>query len=99
MHFYGALILVVTLSAACGLTCYQCIVKDCTDKSTCPASAGLDPCSSINVYGIFTKGCSTRELCVAPITCCSTNLCNGATPAASSVLLLMASLAIVTLFL
>ncbi|XP_077943265.1 uncharacterized protein LOC120831081 isoform X1 [Gasterosteus aculeatus] len=99
MHFYGALILFVTVSAACGLTCYQCEGKGCTDTFTCPASSGLDRCSSIEVNGLVTKSCMNSALCVAPITCCSTDLCNGATPAASSILLLMASSAIVTLFL
>nr|XP_040052150.1 lymphocyte antigen 6C2-like isoform X2 [Gasterosteus aculeatus aculeatus] len=99
MHFYGALILFVTVSAACGLTCYQCVGKGCTDTFTCPASSGLDRCSSIDVNGVVTKSCTSSALCVALTTCCSTDLCNGATPAASSILLLMASSAIVTLFL
>ncbi|XP_037338899.2 ly-6/neurotoxin-like protein 1 [Pungitius pungitius] len=97
MHFYGALILFVTLSAACGLTCYQCEGKDCSDEATCPF--GLDRCASTEVYSVVTKSCMSSSLCVAPITCCSTDLCNGATSAASSILLLMASSAIVTLFL
>ncbi|KAL6113951.1 uncharacterized protein ACO6RY_04835 [Pungitius sinensis] len=96
MHFYGALILFVTLSAACGLTCYQCVGKDCTDKATC--SIELDRCSSTEVYSVVTKSCMSSKLCVAPMTCCSTDLCNGAT-SASSILLLMASSAIITLFL
>nr|XP_040052145.1 lymphocyte antigen 6C2-like [Gasterosteus aculeatus aculeatus] len=115
MHFYGALILFVTVSAACGLTCYQCQGKGCTDTVTCPASSGLDRCTSIEVNGVVTKSCMKSADCVAaiPTPCCSTDLCNGATPAASSstdlftgatpaassILLLMASSAIVTLFL
>nr|XP_040025043.1 ly-6/neurotoxin-like protein 1 [Gasterosteus aculeatus aculeatus] len=97
MHFYGALILFVTVSAACGLTCYQCVGKGCTNKVACPS--GLDRCSSIEENGVVTKSCTSSALCVALTTCCSTDLCNGATPAASSILLLMASSAIVTLFL
>nr|XP_040025041.1 lymphocyte antigen 6G-like [Gasterosteus aculeatus aculeatus] len=99
MHFYGALILFVTVSAACGLTCYSCEGKGCTNTTTCPS--GLDHCNIKEVNGVVTKSCMNSALCVAPIPtpCCSTDLCNGATPAASSILLLMASSAIVTLFL
>nr|XP_040052147.1 ly-6/neurotoxin-like protein 1 isoform X2 [Gasterosteus aculeatus aculeatus] len=97
MHFYGALILFVTVSAACGLTCHSCDGKGCTNNVTCPSN--MDRCSSIEVNGLVAKSCMSSALCVAPITCCSTDLCNGATPAASSILLLMASSAIVTLFL
>nr|XP_040052151.1 lymphocyte antigen 6G-like [Gasterosteus aculeatus aculeatus]XP_040052152.1 lymphocyte antigen 6G-like [Gasterosteus aculeatus aculeatus] len=97
MHFYGALILFVTVSAACGLTCYQCLGKGCTNEVTCFPDG--DRCTSIDVNGLVTKSCMNSGACVPPITCCSTDLCNGATPAASSILLLMASSAIVTLFL
>ncbi|XP_040052153.2 uncharacterized protein LOC120831081 isoform X2 [Gasterosteus aculeatus] len=97
MHFYGALILFVTVSAACGLTCYQCVGKDCTNTTTCPS--GLDYCSITGDDGVVTKSCMSIADCFAPKPCCSTDLCNGATPAASSILLLMASSAIVTLFL
>ncbi|XP_062418667.1 three-finger toxin 3FTx-1-like [Pungitius pungitius] len=96
MHFYGAVILFVTLSAACGLICYQCVGEDCTNTVTCPFRQ--DKCSSTNIFGLVTKKCSSI-LCVASELCCSTDLCNGATSAASSILLLMASSAIVTLFL
>nr|XP_040051345.1 lymphocyte antigen 6C2-like [Gasterosteus aculeatus aculeatus] len=110
MHFYGALILFVTVSAACGLTCYSCDGKGCNNVTCSP---GLDRCSSIRHNALVTKTCSNSAACVAPTTCCSTDLCNGATPAASSstdlftgathaassILLLMASSAIVTLFL
>nr|XP_040052146.1 ly-6/neurotoxin-like protein 1 isoform X1 [Gasterosteus aculeatus aculeatus] len=91
MHFYGALILFVTVSAACGLTCHSCDGKGCTNNVTCPSN--MDRCSSIEVNGVVTKSCMRRERCVAaiPTPCCSTDLCNGATHAASSILLLMAS--------
>uniref|UniRef100_A0AAQ4RP41 UPAR/Ly6 domain-containing protein n=1 Tax=Gasterosteus aculeatus aculeatus TaxID=481459 RepID=A0AAQ4RP41_GASAC len=84
---------------ACGLTCYSCEGKGCTNTTTCPS--GLDHCNIKEVNGVVTKSCMNSALCVAPIPtpCCSTDLCNGATPAASSILLLMASSAIVTLFL
>nr|XP_040052153.1 CD59 glycoprotein-like [Gasterosteus aculeatus aculeatus] len=96
MHFYGALILFVTVSAACGLTCHQCEGKGCNNVTCSP---GFDRCNIIEVDGLVTKNCMKSADCVAQITCCSTDLCNGATPAASSILLLMASSAIVTLFL
>ncbi|XP_077943264.1 uncharacterized protein LOC144386346 [Gasterosteus aculeatus] len=109
MHFYGALILFVTVSAACGLTCYQCEVKGCTNNVTCPS--GFDRCHITGDDGHVEKSCMKSEDCLPPKTCCCTDLCNGAaassstdlcnaaTPAASSILLLMASSAIVTLFL
>uniref|UniRef100_A0AAQ4NR67 UPAR/Ly6 domain-containing protein n=1 Tax=Gasterosteus aculeatus aculeatus TaxID=481459 RepID=A0AAQ4NR67_GASAC len=95
---------------ACGLTCYSCDGKGCNNVTCSP---GLDRCSSIRHNALVTKTCSNSAACVAPTTCCSTDLCNGATPAASSstdlftgathaassILLLMASSAIVTLFL
>uniref|UniRef100_A0AAQ4PVU2 UPAR/Ly6 domain-containing protein n=1 Tax=Gasterosteus aculeatus aculeatus TaxID=481459 RepID=A0AAQ4PVU2_GASAC len=112
MHFYGALILFVTVSAACGLTCHQCEGKGCNNVTCSP---GFDRCNIIEVDGVVTKSCMKSADCVAaiPTPCCSTDLCNGATPAASSstdlftgatpaassILLLMASSAIVTLFL
>ncbi|XP_034398568.1 lymphocyte antigen 6G-like [Cyclopterus lumpus] len=97
MHLYGALILFVTLSAACGLSCYSCIGQTCNDQITCPA--GFDRCSTLLVNDIMTKSCMNNKLCVDPIQCCTSNLCNSAMPTGSSVLLLLASSAIITLFL
>ncbi|XP_078107209.1 lymphocyte antigen 6C2-like [Sander vitreus] len=97
MQFYGALILFMTLSAACGLTCYQCQGKTCTDKVTC--HPGLDRCSSIDLNGVITKSCMATIGCISPIKCCEGDLCNSAVPTGSSVLLLLVSSAIITLFL
>ncbi|KAK9522971.1 hypothetical protein VZT92_019404 [Zoarces viviparus] len=97
MHFYGALILLVTVSAACGLECYSCEGKTCSEKLTCPVV--LDRCATIDVNGVITKGCMTSASCVDPIKCCTKDLCNSATPTGSSILLLLASSAIITLFL
>ncbi|KAM6944618.1 long neurotoxin LNTX-2 homolog [Lycodopsis pacificus] len=97
MHFYGALILFVTVSAACGLKCYKCEGKTCTANLTCPDDK--DHCFTKEVNDVITKGCARNVSCVEPVKCCSTDLCNSATPTGSSVLLLLASSAIITLFL
>ncbi|KAK9522961.1 hypothetical protein VZT92_019396 [Zoarces viviparus] len=97
MHFYGALILLVTVSAACGLECYSCEGKTCSEKLTCPV--GIDRCSTIDVNGAIVKSCSSSVECVDTMKCCNTDLCNSATPTGSSILLLLASSAIITLFL
>ncbi|XP_056273989.1 lymphocyte antigen 6D [Pseudoliparis swirei] len=97
MHLYGALILFVTVSAACGLSCYVCAGKTCTLKRTCPT--GYDRCSTFTVKDVVTKTCMNSKTCVKPMKCCSTDLCNSAIPTGSSVLLLLASSAIITVFL
>ncbi|XP_031161229.1 lymphocyte antigen 6B-like isoform X3 [Sander lucioperca] len=97
MQFYGALILLMTLSVACGLTCYQCQGKTCTNKLTCPPF--FDRCSSTVLDGVIIKSCMATTTCIGPIKCCEGDLCNSAVPTGSSVLLLLASSAIITLFL
>ncbi|XP_037633072.1 lymphocyte antigen 6C2-like [Sebastes umbrosus] len=101
MQFYGALILLMTLSAACALKCYQCTGATCTEKVTCltVTLAPLDRCASSEDDGVITKSCMSSNLCVGPIKCCSTDLCNSAVPTGSSVLLLLVSSAIITVFL
>ncbi|XP_033997319.1 lymphocyte antigen 6D-like [Trematomus bernacchii] len=97
MHFYGALILFMTLSAAYGLKCHTCVGGiGCSAVMTCPS--GLNRCFSVEVLGL-TKSCMTSEACVEPIKCCSQDLCNSAMPAGSSPLLLLLSSASITVFL
>ncbi|XP_053181666.1 lymphocyte antigen 6G-like [Scomber japonicus] len=98
MQLYGALILFLTLSTACGLRCYTCETinpKSCTEIQTCPADFKI--CFSLTLDRIITKGCSTSDSCESPMTCCDRDLCNGATPNGPSVILLLVSSAIITL--
>ncbi|XP_074495486.1 lymphocyte antigen 6B-like isoform X3 [Sebastes fasciatus] len=100
MQFYGALILLMTLSAACALRCYSCTGATCTDKITCPINPLilLDRCATVEANGV-NKTCMNSNLCHDPVKCCSTDLCNSAVPTGSSVLLLLVSSAIITVFL
>ncbi|XP_019120031.1 CD59B glycoprotein [Larimichthys crocea] len=101
MKFYGVLLLLVTLSAACGLKCYTCNgmdSKSCTQIVECP-SPTLDRCSSLELNGAMVKTCVMSSACVSPMKCCEGDLCNGAITTGSSVLLLLVSSAIITLFL
>ncbi|XP_030594133.1 prostate stem cell antigen-like [Archocentrus centrarchus] len=102
MQLYGALILCVTLSAACGLKCYTCTgtdPKSCTNTESCPALA--DRCYSVtleaNGVTMVSKGCLTSALCVSPVSCCEGDLCNSAIPAGPSAILLLVSSAILKL--
>ncbi|XP_076587223.1 ly-6/neurotoxin-like protein 1 [Chaetodon auriga] len=101
MQLYGVLVLLVTLSAACGLRCYSCFLAtnpdSCTNIQTCPSI--LDRCSSTKTGNAINKACFPSAACRGPIKCCEGDLCNGAIPTGSSVLLLLASSAIITLFL
>ncbi|XP_074495481.1 lymphocyte antigen 6G-like [Sebastes fasciatus] len=102
MRFYGALILLMTLSAACGLRCYTCIATDpksCTDTKSCPVI--FNRCFSLRIdsYDMVTKGCQTSLACVSAVACCEGNLCNNAIPTGPSVVLLLVSSAIISLFL
>uniref|UniRef100_A0A3P9BR46 UPAR/Ly6 domain-containing protein n=1 Tax=Maylandia zebra TaxID=106582 RepID=A0A3P9BR46_9CICH len=95
MKLFRALILFLCFSAACGLKCYVCALSDphsCTDVLTCPA--GMDRC-----FSTVTKGCQFTSLCVSPMSCCEGNLCNSAIPTGPSVVLLLVSSAIITIFL
>uniref|UniRef100_A0A668SKC7 UPAR/Ly6 domain-containing protein n=1 Tax=Oreochromis aureus TaxID=47969 RepID=A0A668SKC7_OREAU len=93
----------LSFSAACGLQCYVCGLSDphsCTDVLTCPA--GMDRCFSLTtneeVYLYYCYYC-TLILCVSPMSCCEGNLCNNAIPTGPSVMLLLVSSAIITIFL
>ncbi|MEQ2238867.1 hypothetical protein ILYODFUR_037688 [Ilyodon furcidens] len=101
MQLYGALVLFLTFSAACGLRCYSCTTADpkyCTNTEACPVF--FNRCSSLKIEGmnIVTKGCLASQACIAPITCCEGNLCNGAVPTGPGVIVLLLSSALITLF-
>nr|XP_020484065.1 lymphocyte antigen 6G-like [Labrus bergylta] len=101
MKLYGALILFVTLSTACGLRCYTCTAADprsCTDTKSCAVI--FDRCFSLPIgTDVITKGCQNSLVCVGSMSCCEGDLCNSAVPTGSSVLLLLVSSALITLFL
>lgn len=102
MKSYGALILFMILSTACGLRCYTCTVADpksCTDTKSCPVL--FNRCFSLRVDGLdaVTKGCQNNIACIGAMSCCEGNLCNSAVPTGPGVLLLLVSSAIVTLLL
>ncbi|XP_028270268.1 prostate stem cell antigen-like isoform X2 [Parambassis ranga] len=99
MKFYGALVLLLTVSTACGLRCYTCTTTDpksCTTITDCVSP--FNRCFSLNINGVITKGCQTSLLCVDNNQCCETDLCNSAIPTGPSVILLLVSSAIITLF-
>ncbi|KAF7200592.1 ly-6/neurotoxin-like protein 1 [Nothobranchius furzeri] len=97
MQLYGALILLVSISAALGLRCYVCPGAKCNYIQTCPPF--FDRCASAEVRGNVVKSCFTNALCVSPVSCCDKDLCNGAGPTGPGVMLLLLSSALVTLFL
>ncbi|XP_047448484.1 lymphocyte antigen 6G-like [Mugil cephalus] len=100
MKFYGALILFLTVSTAWGLRCYTCAgtsSSSCTDVLTCPD--GFDKCVSVETRGVFTKSCGRTTDCTGPAKCCDTYLCNSAIPTGPSVIMLLVSSAIITIFL
>ncbi|XP_019954593.2 lymphocyte antigen 6S-like [Paralichthys olivaceus] len=102
MQLFGALVLFMTLSTACGLRCYTCTAtkpKSCTDTKACPVI--FNRCFSLKVdkYNIVTKGCQTSMVCGGAMDCCKGDLCNSAALIAPSVILLLVPSAIITLFL
>ncbi|KAF1389355.1 hypothetical protein PFLUV_G00072570 [Perca fluviatilis] len=102
MQLYGALILFMTLSTACGLRCYTCTATDpksCTDTKSCPVI--FNRCFSLRIdgYNMVTKGCQTSLACVGAMACCEGNLCNSVIPTGPCGILLLVSSAIITLFL
>ncbi|KAM7017716.1 uncharacterized protein LKV04_013300 [Tautogolabrus adspersus] len=85
MQLYGALVLFVTLSIACGLKCHICQ----PGNPVCPAvdcPPGTDRCFTNNLLGVVTKGCIFKDGCITPITCCEGDECNSATPSGSGIL-------------
>ncbi|XP_049907036.1 lymphocyte antigen 6D-like [Epinephelus moara] len=97
MQWFGALILFVTLSAAFGLKCHICQGETCTNPQTCPPTA--DRCAITKVNNAVAKTCTISGGCAGATQCCETDLCNSAIPTGSSVLLLLVSSSIITLFL
>uniref|UniRef100_A0A3B4TEM5 UPAR/Ly6 domain-containing protein n=1 Tax=Seriola dumerili TaxID=41447 RepID=A0A3B4TEM5_SERDU len=86
---------VLCLCTVCGLRCYTCTVADpksCIDTKSC--SVIFNRC-----YNMVTKGCQTSLACVGAVDCCEGDLCNSAVPTGPSVILLLVSSAIITLFL
>ncbi|MED6246471.1 hypothetical protein ATANTOWER_018410 [Ataeniobius toweri] len=100
MQLYGALVLFLTFSTACGLRCYSCTAADpesCTDTKAC--SVLFNQCYSVKLgVNVVDKGCLASPACIAPITCCEGDLCNGAVPTGPSVVLLLLSSGLITLF-
>ncbi|XP_044051671.1 lymphocyte antigen 6G-like [Siniperca chuatsi] len=102
MQLYGALVLLMTLSIASGLRCYTCTAADpksCTDTTSCLVIFNRCFSLRVNGYDVITKGCQSSIACVSPMQCCEGDLCNSAIPTGPSVLLLLVSSAIITLFL
>ncbi|KAM3611954.1 uncharacterized protein V6R79_026375 [Siganus canaliculatus] len=109
MQFYGALVLMVTLSAASGLRCYACPGPNqpCSDPPVVTCSdPKADRCSHVNNDGIIAKSCWFSDQCSGSIDCCKGDLCNGDGPAESSavttgsrVFFLLVSTSFITIFL
>ncbi|XP_067432880.1 lymphocyte antigen 6G-like [Thunnus thynnus] len=100
MQLYGALILFLTLSTARGLKCYACAntePESCTLIETCTGTSNR--CFSVEKNYLVAKGCLTSDICEKPAACCEGDLCNNAIPTGPSVILLLVSSAIITLFL
>nr|XP_020449482.1 lymphocyte antigen 6G-like [Monopterus albus] len=102
MQLFSALILIMTLSTACGLRCYTCTAADphsCTDTTSC--SFIFNRCYSLRVegYNVVTKGCQNSITCGGAIACCEGDLCNSAIPTGPSIILLLVSSSVITLLL
>ncbi|XP_061585431.1 neurotoxin 3FTx-LK-like [Cololabis saira] len=101
MQVYGALILLVTVSTVYGLQCYSCAranPQSCKQKHI-NCTSTFDQCfSKYEKNDLLTKGCRNNSTCGKTMKCCKTDLCNNAVPAVPSILLLLASPALVKLF-
>ncbi|XP_029366794.1 prostate stem cell antigen-like isoform X4 [Echeneis naucrates] len=100
MRLYGALILFMLLSTACGLKCYTCVsthIESCTRAINCVEP--LNRCFSMNVTGVITKGCRKAINCLSNMRCCEEDMCNSATASGPTAVLLLAASAISTIFL
>ncbi|KAL3975612.1 RNA-binding protein 16 [Sarotherodon galilaeus] len=97
MQLYGALILCVTLSAACGLKCYTCAAADpksCTYTTSCAFIFNRCFSGRVDGFNPVLKGCLNSALCSGSISCCEGDLCNSTIPAGPSAILLLVSSAI-----
>uniref|UniRef100_A0A4W6CA50 UPAR/Ly6 domain-containing protein n=1 Tax=Lates calcarifer TaxID=8187 RepID=A0A4W6CA50_LATCA len=100
IFFSSILFHILYFSTACGIKCYSCgptDPKSCTTTLSC--SDPFNRCFSLDVNGVTTKGCQSNAFCVKPMDCCEGDLCNSAIPTGPSVILLLVSSAIITLFL
>ncbi|XP_049908199.1 CD59 glycoprotein-like [Epinephelus moara] len=92
------------LSAVCGLKCFTCWSANpgtCTQIWNCPTH--YDRCATtIGAENMITKECMRSDVCnnvySVGVRCCAEDLCNGAKHAGVFVPLLLAPLAIITLF-
>ncbi|KAJ0001601.1 hypothetical protein NQD34_001397 [Periophthalmus magnuspinnatus] len=95
-----AFLLLVGLSAAYSLKCYVCVGdKDCTKTLDCGSVPMADRCFSGDKEGVYARGCIPNALCKSPLSCCEGDLCNGSAPTAPTVVLLLLSSAVFSLFL
>ncbi|KAI3372703.1 hypothetical protein L3Q82_023166 [Scortum barcoo] len=103
---------ILYFSIELGLRCYSCvnsITPSCPNSITC--SDREDRCATVKVNiavaevftlclaDLYNKGCLNNALCGQGADCCRGDLCNGAIPTGSSVLVLLVSPAIITVFL
>ncbi|KAF7649389.1 hypothetical protein LDENG_00141880 [Lucifuga dentata] len=95
----------IMLSAVCGLKCFTCWSANpgtCNQVWSCPAH--YDRCATtIVAENLVSKECMRSNMCnrvySVGVRCCGEDLCNGAKHTGIYVPLLLAPLAIITLFL
>uniref|UniRef100_A0A3Q3ENI1 UPAR/Ly6 domain-containing protein n=1 Tax=Kryptolebias marmoratus TaxID=37003 RepID=A0A3Q3ENI1_KRYMA len=70
--------------------------EKCTAIISC--SAHYNRCFSLKSSGVTLKGCINSADCFDSISCCKKDLCNSGVPTGPSVLLLLLSSAVLTIF-